>query len=158
MSPGANSYPFTFGLPFDTRQQQLFVAFPGIVKSQPTTSTGAPPLAAFRNGPVRANNDGRKTLKTDPVGLKVEGTAKGRKSKSAKQRPASPGIKGNSIFLLNNIVALESTYNIYVGSLKPNTTTKQKYRIKSANPEKVSPFRDHNHKPDSKEAQLKPKH
>lgn len=95
VSPGINSYPFSFGVPMDTRQQ-LFLAFPGIARTQPGGTNGIPPLTAFRTGPVRANGDPRRPMKVDSLGLRVEGVPQVRKAKSAKQRPASPGVKGNS--------------------------------------------------------------
>ena len=89
----SSGYPFSLGMPMDTRQQ-LFVAFPGIAKTQPGAQNAIPPLAAFRTGPVRTNQNDRRAIKMVPVGLKVDGKA--RKAKSAKQRPASPGIRGTS--------------------------------------------------------------
>jgi len=41
-----------------------------------------------------------------------------------------------------NGIALEATYNIYVGSIKANTTTKQRYRVRSANAEKRTALRE----------------
>ncbi len=131
VSPGLNNQ-FSMGMP--TQQQQLFMAFPGIARTQ-----GAmPPLNAIRTmGPVRATStagtEGRRMVRIEPPGA-----TRPRKSKSVKQRPASPAVRGTSIrFVRDNTgVALEATYNIYVGAVKAGTSTKQRYRVRSANPEK----------------------
>eukprot|EP00831_Metopus_contortus_P021757 TRINITY_DN19795_c0_g1_i1.p1 TRINITY_DN19795_c0_g1~~TRINITY_DN19795_c0_g1_i1.p1 ORF type:complete len:174 (-),score=32.54 TRINITY_DN19795_c0_g1_i1:48-569(-) len=125
ISPGINAHPLGIGAPYDPKQQ-YFIQFPGIIKPQPTIN---PPLAAFRNGPVKANTQSHKGTRLVPVQLPKPDITKKviLKPSNAKHRPSSPGVKGKGI---------ETTYNIYLGSSKINSTTKQKYRVRSAQGEK----------------------
>ena len=101
-----------------------------------------PQLNGFKTGPVKVQTDqkrlGSSKMDSDGVTPKIRS-----KAKSANQRPASPSvIKTNSIFnIARIIIALEATYNIYVGSKKAGQSTKQRYRIRSANAEKGGDIR-----------------